>query len=236
MTRVVARRSWAEAFAVYLQAPVITMTFLGFSAGLPFLLVFSTLTAWLRDEGVAVVGPLDGLGGVLAAVGAVPKQFAVLALAGRAECEGDDAFVAVVPPALELLAVEADRFAGTDLDGAVFGDLERVVVKAVPVTPQTSSSGSLSAVPFTTMKPSSFSRVAYSARSAAPNRSVMPTRWATSRSRAAGSWARCSSTWEWLLRKVLKQVAGSRSRMRHSWSWKCRKTRATAVNQAGSGR
>ena len=29
------------------------MAFLGFSAGLPFLLVFSTLTAWLRDEGVS---------------------------------------------------------------------------------------------------------------------------------------------------------------------------------------
>jgi len=50
----VARRSWGQAFAVYLQAPVITMLFLGFVAGLPFLLVFSTLTAWLRSEGVAV--------------------------------------------------------------------------------------------------------------------------------------------------------------------------------------
>ncbi len=29
------------------------MIFLGFAAGLPFLLVFSTLSAWLRDEGVA---------------------------------------------------------------------------------------------------------------------------------------------------------------------------------------
>lgn len=29
------------------------MMFLGFSGGLPFLLVFSTLTAWLRDEGVS---------------------------------------------------------------------------------------------------------------------------------------------------------------------------------------
>jgi PAT family beta-lactamase induction signal transducer AmpG len=31
---------------------VIAMMFLGFSGGLPFLLVFSTLTAWLRDDGV----------------------------------------------------------------------------------------------------------------------------------------------------------------------------------------
>ncbi|WP_227368450.1 AmpG family muropeptide MFS transporter [Halomonas sp. M20] len=49
-----ARRSWRDALAVYTQAPVITMLFLGFSAGLPFLLVFSTLTAWLRDVDVEV--------------------------------------------------------------------------------------------------------------------------------------------------------------------------------------
>ena len=29
------------------------MVFLGFAAGLPFLLVFSTLSAWLRDVGIA---------------------------------------------------------------------------------------------------------------------------------------------------------------------------------------
>jgi len=48
------QRSWREAIGVYTQAPVVTMLFLGFSAGLPFLLVFSTLTAWLRDVGVDV--------------------------------------------------------------------------------------------------------------------------------------------------------------------------------------
>jgi PAT family beta-lactamase induction signal transducer AmpG len=48
------QRSWAAALGVYLRAPVVTMVFLGFSAGLPFLLVFSTLTAWLRDVGVEV--------------------------------------------------------------------------------------------------------------------------------------------------------------------------------------
>ncbi|MGB8714694.1 MAG: MFS transporter, partial [Onishia taeanensis] len=48
------RRSWRDALAVYLRAPVITMLFLGFSAGLPFLLVFSTLSAWLRSDGVEV--------------------------------------------------------------------------------------------------------------------------------------------------------------------------------------
>ena len=40
--------SWREAFAVYLHPRVLAMLFLGFSAGLPFLMVFSTLTAWLR--------------------------------------------------------------------------------------------------------------------------------------------------------------------------------------------
>lgn len=49
-----ARRSWQDALAIYLRAPVITMLFLGFSAGLPFLLVFSTLSAWLRSSGVEV--------------------------------------------------------------------------------------------------------------------------------------------------------------------------------------
>ena len=31
---------------------VLVLFFLGFSSGLPLLLVFTTLTAWLRDEGV----------------------------------------------------------------------------------------------------------------------------------------------------------------------------------------
>jgi len=44
---------WRDAFLVYLQPRVVAMLFLGFSAGLPLLLVFSTLTAWLRDEAVS---------------------------------------------------------------------------------------------------------------------------------------------------------------------------------------
>ncbi len=47
------RHSWREAFSVYLKPRVVAMFFLGFSAGLPFLLVFSTLTFWLSDEGVS---------------------------------------------------------------------------------------------------------------------------------------------------------------------------------------
>ncbi|MBZ5486824.1 MFS transporter [Halomonas aquamarina] len=48
------QRSWLAALAIYCRAPVVTMLFLGFSAGLPFLLVFSTLSAWLRSDGVDV--------------------------------------------------------------------------------------------------------------------------------------------------------------------------------------
>mgnify|MGYP000283007617 CR=1 FL=1 len=46
-------RSWAEAFAVYSHPRVLGMLFLGFAAGLPYLLVFSTLSAWLRDMDVS---------------------------------------------------------------------------------------------------------------------------------------------------------------------------------------
>ena len=46
--------SWLEALAIYRQRPVIGMVLLGFSAGLPYLLVFSTLTAWLKESGVSL--------------------------------------------------------------------------------------------------------------------------------------------------------------------------------------
>ncbi|WP_250460048.1 AmpG family muropeptide MFS transporter [Microbulbifer litoralis] len=47
------RHSWAEALAVYFKPRMLAMFFLGFSSGLPYALVFSTLTAWLRDYGVS---------------------------------------------------------------------------------------------------------------------------------------------------------------------------------------
>lgn len=53
MTEFAGGRSWREVLLVYARPRVVAMAFLGFSAGLPFLLVFSTLTAWLRDEGVS---------------------------------------------------------------------------------------------------------------------------------------------------------------------------------------
>lgn len=46
-------KSWREALFVYKNPRVITMLFLGFSAGLPFLLVFSTLSVWLKESEVS---------------------------------------------------------------------------------------------------------------------------------------------------------------------------------------
>ena len=44
--------SWRQSWLVYARPRVIAMLFLGFSAGLPLLLVFGTLSAWLREAGV----------------------------------------------------------------------------------------------------------------------------------------------------------------------------------------
>lgn len=44
--------SWLSSFRVYQNPRVLAMLFLGFSAGLPILLVFGTLSAWLNSEGV----------------------------------------------------------------------------------------------------------------------------------------------------------------------------------------
>lgn len=57
-------KSWREAFLVYRQVRVLGMLFLGFSAGLPFLLVFSTLSAWLHDVGIerSVIGFFSWVG------------------------------------------------------------------------------------------------------------------------------------------------------------------------------
>lgn len=45
--------TWREAIQVYWQPKVLALLGLGFSAGMPFLLVFSTLSAWLRDYDVS---------------------------------------------------------------------------------------------------------------------------------------------------------------------------------------
>ena len=46
------QKSWQESFKEFLDPPVITMLFLGFSAGIPILLIFSSLSLWLREAGV----------------------------------------------------------------------------------------------------------------------------------------------------------------------------------------
>lgn len=45
-------RAWLDALRVYAEPPVARMLLLGFSAGLPLLLVFGTLSFWLREAGV----------------------------------------------------------------------------------------------------------------------------------------------------------------------------------------
>jgi PAT family beta-lactamase induction signal transducer AmpG len=49
-----AKRSWGEALLVYRHPRVLGMLFLGFSAGLPFLLIFSTLSTWLRESDISL--------------------------------------------------------------------------------------------------------------------------------------------------------------------------------------
>ena len=46
------RHSWRESVLVYSQSRVLMMLFLGFSAGLPLFLIFSSLSLWLREAGV----------------------------------------------------------------------------------------------------------------------------------------------------------------------------------------
>lgn len=47
------KRSWKETFDSWKNPKAIAMLFLGFSAGIPILLIFSTLSVWLREAGVA---------------------------------------------------------------------------------------------------------------------------------------------------------------------------------------
>jgi PAT family beta-lactamase induction signal transducer AmpG len=45
-------KSWLTALSAYKNPRIVAMLFLGFSAGLPILLIFSTLSLWLREAGV----------------------------------------------------------------------------------------------------------------------------------------------------------------------------------------
>lgn len=44
--------TWCESFKAWMQPKAIAMLFLGFSAGIPLLLIFSTLSVWLREAGI----------------------------------------------------------------------------------------------------------------------------------------------------------------------------------------
>jgi PAT family beta-lactamase induction signal transducer AmpG len=60
--------SWLDAVRVYGQPRMLSMLALGFSSGLPFMLVYSTMSAWLRQSGVerATIGMLSWVGLVYA--------------------------------------------------------------------------------------------------------------------------------------------------------------------------
>jgi MFS transporter, PAT family, beta-lactamase induction signal transducer AmpG len=45
---------WLTSFRVYLDRRILTVLLLGFSSGLPYLLVYSTLSAWLAEAGVSM--------------------------------------------------------------------------------------------------------------------------------------------------------------------------------------
>ncbi|NNJ90032.1 MAG: MFS transporter, partial [Gammaproteobacteria bacterium] len=45
-------KTWLSALSAYKNPRIVAMLFLGFSAGLPILLIFSTLSLWLREAGV----------------------------------------------------------------------------------------------------------------------------------------------------------------------------------------
>ena len=46
------KESWGDTLKAFLNPRVLTMLFLGFSAGVPILLIFSSLSLWLREAGV----------------------------------------------------------------------------------------------------------------------------------------------------------------------------------------
>ena len=48
----VAKKSWGEAAKAYLDRRALIMLFLGFAAGIPILLIFSSLSLWLREAGI----------------------------------------------------------------------------------------------------------------------------------------------------------------------------------------
>lgn len=58
------KQSWSDTFKVYLETTTIRMLLLGFSAGLPLMLVLGTLSFWLREAGIdrSTIGYLSWVG------------------------------------------------------------------------------------------------------------------------------------------------------------------------------
>ena len=56
--------TWLDSLKIYTHPRVVSMLFLGFSSGLPFLLVLGTLSFWLREAGIdrATIGFLSWIG------------------------------------------------------------------------------------------------------------------------------------------------------------------------------
>ena len=46
--------SWLQASKIYLERRVFVILLLGFSSGLPLLLVFQTLSAWLEESEISL--------------------------------------------------------------------------------------------------------------------------------------------------------------------------------------
>ena len=60
----VVKKGWRDIWSVYTEAATLRMLLLGFSAGLPLLLVFGTLSFWLREAGIdrTTIGYLSWVG------------------------------------------------------------------------------------------------------------------------------------------------------------------------------
>lgn len=54
MAEIAAARTWRQTLAVYGERATLTMYGLGFACGLPFWLIYDTLTAWLREAGLSL--------------------------------------------------------------------------------------------------------------------------------------------------------------------------------------
>ena len=64
VSKTMPKKPWRDVFSVYAEPATLRMLLLGFSAGLPLLLVFGTLSFWLREAGInrTTIGYLSWVG------------------------------------------------------------------------------------------------------------------------------------------------------------------------------